>query len=435
MPEIRFLTVDPGHFHAALVQKEMYPGVVPQVHVYAPLGPDLVDYLARIARFNTRAERPTQWQLEVHAAPDYLDRVRRERAGNVAVFSGRNHGKIRKIQAAVDAGINALVDKPWVIVPEDLPILEAVLDSADRQGLVAYDIMTERYEITSILQRELRRDSAVFGDQVPGTASDPGVVMESVHHILKIVAGVANPRPAWFFDINEQGEALSDVGTHLVDLTQWTLFPESAIDYRRDIRLHSAARWPTVMTPAQFRQVTGEPRYPAYLEPWIRADSLEYFCNTRVSYELRGVHVKLDVLWNWEAPSGGGDTHYAVYRGTGARLEVRQGQAEAWRPELYVVPQADVATALEKRIAALQDRFPGIGLRLSGKEYLITIPDSYRVGHEAHFAQVTNQFLKYLQDPGQMPAWEKPNMLAKYYVSTQGVAMAKGASSGVASRS
>jgi len=29
------------------------------VHVYAPVEPDLVDYLTRIARFNTRKEQPT----------------------------------------------------------------------------------------------------------------------------------------------------------------------------------------------------------------------------------------------------------------------------------------------------------------------------------------------------------------------------------------
>jgi hypothetical protein len=27
MSEVRLMTLDPGHFHAALVQKEMYPGV------------------------------------------------------------------------------------------------------------------------------------------------------------------------------------------------------------------------------------------------------------------------------------------------------------------------------------------------------------------------------------------------------------------------
>jgi hypothetical protein len=43
MNEVKLITLDPGHFHAALIQKEMYAGVSSRVHVYAPLGPDLMD--------------------------------------------------------------------------------------------------------------------------------------------------------------------------------------------------------------------------------------------------------------------------------------------------------------------------------------------------------------------------------------------------------
>ena len=39
--EIRIMTLDPGHFHAALVQKAMREGISPVVHVYAPDGPDV----------------------------------------------------------------------------------------------------------------------------------------------------------------------------------------------------------------------------------------------------------------------------------------------------------------------------------------------------------------------------------------------------------
>jgi hypothetical protein len=38
MAEVRLITLDPGHFHAALIQKEMYPGVAKQARIYAPLG-------------------------------------------------------------------------------------------------------------------------------------------------------------------------------------------------------------------------------------------------------------------------------------------------------------------------------------------------------------------------------------------------------------
>ena len=104
----------------------------------------------------------------------------------------------------------------------------------------------------------LRNDPDVFGDPVPGTRSEPGVRMANVHHIMKQVAGVPNLRPAWFFDVTQQGQSLADVGTHLVDRAHSTLFPEQAIDYRADIRVHEASRWPTVLNRTQFRQVTGE---------------------------------------------------------------------------------------------------------------------------------------------------------------------------------
>ena len=74
-PDVRFMIVDPGHFHAGLVQKEMYPDVAKRVDVFAPLGPDLIDHLNRIAAFNRRAEKPTSWEVEVHTSPDFFERM------------------------------------------------------------------------------------------------------------------------------------------------------------------------------------------------------------------------------------------------------------------------------------------------------------------------------------------------------------------------
>ena len=44
MPETSLVVVDPGHFHATLVQQQMYPELSPLVRVYAPPGRDLIDY-------------------------------------------------------------------------------------------------------------------------------------------------------------------------------------------------------------------------------------------------------------------------------------------------------------------------------------------------------------------------------------------------------
>src|ERR1051325_2827918 len=155
MDAFRLITLDPGHFHAGLIQKEMYADVSPRVTVYAPLGSDLTEHLNRIVRFNSRKDRPTRWELDIHAAPDFLERMLAERPGNIVVLSGRNRAKIGYIRAALDAGLHVLADKPWIIRPADLPSLEEALALSATRGLVAYDIMTERYEITSILQREL----------------------------------------------------------------------------------------------------------------------------------------------------------------------------------------------------------------------------------------------------------------------------------------
>jgi len=230
--QVHFMTLDPGHFHAALVQKEMYPNVSARVDVYAPLGPDLIEHLNRIVGFNMRKDNPTSWQLEVHAGPDSLGRMLNEKPGNVVVVSGRNRGKIDKIKASVEDGVNVLSDKPWIIDPADFPKLQSTLETAAGKKLVAYDIMTERYEITTMLQKSLMSDREVFGTILKGTPSDPAVYMESVHHLLKMVAGMPNRRPAWFFDVDQQGEAVPDVGTHLVDMVQWELFPDQPIDFR-----------------------------------------------------------------------------------------------------------------------------------------------------------------------------------------------------------
>ena len=62
--------------------------------------------------------------------------------------------------------------------------------------------------------------------------------------------------------------------------------------------------------------------------------------------------------------------------------------------------------------------------KLSDKLWTVEIPSKYNVGHEAHFGQVTEAYLQYLKD-GKLPDWEVPNMIVKYYTTTEGLKMAK----------
>jgi predicted dehydrogenase len=427
LPKLGLIVVDPGHFHAALAQKEMYPNVAERVHVYAPVGADLADYLTRIARFNNRAEAPTTWQLEVHAGPDFLDRMARERPGDAAIFAGRNREKIGMIATVIEAGLHVLADKPMIIRRADLPALAAVLDKAAAKGLVIQDMIGGRQEITRALTRLLHADLEIFGEQLPGTAAEPGVAMTSVHHLMKMVSGVPNPRPPWYFDIAQQGDALADIGTHLVDRVHGTLFPDSALDCRRDIAIDEVRRWPTMLSLAQFRQVTGEMDWPGYLDAEISGGTLAYQCNTHLDYTVRGIHVGLDMVWDWQEPLGGSDVHTEIWRGTRAQIELRHGPVEKYKAQLYVVPLADIAGALERRIRTLPETHPGLGLERCDREWKIVIPDALRIGHDAHFRELTKDFLARIDQSAPLTAEERANLLAKYYVTTAASAAADGA--------
>jgi predicted dehydrogenase len=416
--KLRLIVVDPGHFHAALAQKEMYDNVSGRVHVYAPVGPDLVDYLTRISRFNTRAEAPTRWELEIRAGDDFLDRMAREKPGDAAIFAGRNNEKIAGIAKAVEAGLHVLSDKPMIIRRADLPVLAHVLGRATAKGLVVLDMMGGRAEITRSLTRLLHDDPEIFGEQIAGLPAEPGVEMTSVHHLMKMVSGVPNPRPPWYFDIAQQGDALADIGTHLVDRVHTTLFPGEALDYRRDIEIGAVKRWPTMMDLAQFRQVTEEPAWPEYLSDAAAGGTLAYDCNVNLGYAVRGIHVGLDMVWEWLEPPGGGDTHTEIWRGTRARIELRHGPKHGWQPELYVVSQADIGAALKPRVADLAETYKGLGLEQRGDEWKIVIPDALRIGHDAHFRELTKGFLAHVENPGSLPAETNANLLAKYYVTT-----------------
>jgi predicted dehydrogenase len=428
--ELTLITLDPGHFHAAMFQREMLPGIAVDAFIYAPLGPDLTAHLNRVAQFNLRTDQPTNWRLHVYTGPDFQERMLRERPGRIVVMSGRNRAKMDRILGCVKAGLHVLADKPWIIEPEDLPKLETALDTADARRVIGYDAMTQRFEITSIVPRVLVADADVFGKPISGSPDEPAVSIGSLHYLFKEVSGVPNLRPGWFFDIVEQGEGLTDVGTHLADIVPWVLFPDQAINYRSDIQVLRGKRWPTTLTLAEFQRVTGEKDFPDALKPQIKDGRLDYFCNNTVSYTLRGLHVRLEATWDFIAPVGKKDTELVVFRGSRARVEVRQGTEEHYQREVYVVPNAAadrrmVLAALNRRVAALQQDWPGVAVEEQAARFRVLIPDRFRISHEEHFALVARRFLDYVRNPRALPAWEKPNMLAKYYVTTQGVRLAR----------
>jgi len=349
-PQIHLITLDPGHFHSALLQKSMYPEIDSVVHVYAPYGDEVKSHLNLISSYNKRAEEPTRWNQKVYTGDDYLARMFKEKAGNVVVIAGNNKFKTNYIKASVDSGLNVLADKPMAIDTEGFNTLVQAFESAEKNKVLLYDIMTERYEINSILQKEFAHLPA-FGELDKGSPENPSVTKISVHYFFKNVSGKPLVRPAWFFDVKQQGEGITDITTHLVDLVQWECFPDQVLDYKKDIEIVSAKRWSTKLTAAQFEKVTLKKEFPEYLKADVKDGVLNPYSNGEINYRLKGIHAKVSVTWDFQAPEGTGDTHFSVMRGTKASVIIKQGKEQNFKPVLYIEPAAGAdMKAFEKAI-------------------------------------------------------------------------------------
>lgn len=422
---VKLMTLDPGHFHAALVQKSMYPQVDSTIYVYAPEGPEVKDFLEKIKAYNSRTDFPTAWKVETQLGNDFLKEMLIQKPGNVMIVAGKNSKKIDYVLEAVKAGLNVYADKPLVIDPEGFEKLKKAFQIAEENGVLIYDIMTERFETTTLMQKLFSSMPDIFGELSNGTPEAPAISKESVHHFFKYVSGQPLVRPPWFFDVKEEGEGIVDVTTHLVDLVQWEAFPEQIID-TTDIKLISARRWPTVLTKAEFQKVTGLNDYPEYLDNDIINKKLNVYCNGEIIYKIKDKYAKVSVIWNFQAPEGTGDTHYSIMRGSKCNLIIKQGKEEGYKPILYIESMSDKDMEKDIQLALTNDKFePFAGTnveKISDNLYKINIPDTYKIGHEEHFAQVTQNYLNYLE-VGKLPIWEVPNMISKYYTTTHAYKM------------
>ncbi|MNL38856.1 hypothetical protein D3C87_1610980 [compost metagenome] len=146
-----------------------------------------------------------------------------------------------------------------------------------------------------------------------------------------------------------------------------------------------------------------------------------------MNYTIKGVHAKVSVIWNFQAPAGAGDIHYSVMRGTKANLVIKQGAEQQYKPTLYIVPlknnEAGYEASLKKAFEKVSKIYPGLALKSNKEGWEVVIPETYKVGHEAHFAEVTKKYLGYLKEK-KLPEWEKNALLSKYYTTTKALEMA-----------
>lgn len=419
-PLVKLIILDPGHGHATFMQGSINPDIDPEVHVYAPDGPDVQQYINSIERSNSRKSNPTSWKLVVYTGSDYLQKMVTDKKGNAVLISGNNSKKALYIKSSVKAGFHVIADKPMAIT--DFKSLEKSFRFADRKKLVLFDPMDLRYGVSNILQKELAKMPDLFGSLQKGTLENPALVQANLHHYLKGPTGQTGIRPAWFFDVDQQGHGMVDVSTHLVDLNQWLAFPDTKINYKSDIKVISAREWPTKISPSEFRLVTRADNYPEYLKKDLQDSMLSVYSNGEINYTLKGIHSKVTVLWNYKEPPGSSDTHYSLMRGTNAVLEIRQGTQEQYRSTLFIKPQNGTdPSKFEKSLKAaqqqLQEKYPGTEFMKKGNEWEVKPGKFVRTNS----AEVAVNYIK----NGKMPEWEAPNMIAKYFITIEALRKAK----------
>ena len=430
--EIKLIVLAPEHFHANLLQKSSILQVNDSVFVYAATEDvGLKQYLAAIESFNQRDEMPTNWKTIVYTDDDFLNKMVNEKKGNVVVLAGNNREKTGYILSAVNAGLNVLSDKPMAINREDFLLLEQAYTNAEEKNVLLYDMMTERYDMVNIIEKELINDYDLFGELQPGTPENPAVYMESVHHFYKEVSGTPLTRPAWYYDVEQQGEGIADVTTHLIDLFFWKCFSEQPINYTTDIGNISSTHWPTEITLDQFSKSTGETSFPDYLQKYIDNSILKVYANGTLHFNIKNLNAGLKVIWNWQAPEGSGDTSMSLVKGTKAILKTAQDKEQDFVKQLYVqkpegVDDNEFSGNLLKAIKKIQTTYPFVSASPTSTkgEYLINIPIKNREGHESHFKYVAESFFSFLIKRD-IPEWEKMTTLAKYYITTKAVEVAK----------
>ena len=156
-----------------------------------------------------------------------------------------------------------------------------------------------------------------------GTPDNPSVIMESVHHFFKTVSGKPLIRPAWYYDVEQQGEGIADVTTHLIDLINWQCFPDETIHYQSDVTVNAAKHWPTPITLAEFSQSTQIDSFPAYLNRYIKNDVLEVMANGSLNYTVKGICIGMKVTWNYTPPTNGGDTFTSIKKGSKIKIFIK----------------------------------------------------------------------------------------------------------------
>jgi hypothetical protein len=171
--------------------------------------------------------------------------------------------------------------------------------------------------------------------------------------------------------------------------------------------------WPTPLTLDEFQRATGETDFPDHLKPRLKDGRFDYFCNKAVDYTLRDLHVRLRTFPRQPRACGsperrGGTVSARSLRRAECRLRSRVGACRA-----YAARRHDA------------NGLAGPGVRGTSRAFSSLDSRALSRWSRRALAMVARRFLDYVRNPEALPAWEKANMLAKYYVTTMGVELGR----------
>ena len=123
-----------------------------------------------------------------------------------------------------------------------------------------------------------------------------------------------------------------------------------------------------------------------------------------------------------------------IAHGMNGSVAVRQLPGK--HPHVFVTAATPAAHGemvghLRAKCVALRPRFPGLVVEDLGAEARLLIPDDLRTSHESHFAAVMDEYVRYFHTPRAVPTWERPNLLARYFITTKAVELARQKQPGV----
>lgn len=399
--KIKLNVLSPAHPHGAHLQETFKGEFCREVAVYAPTKGDMqISYLNLIERYNKKVNEQDLWRLNIYTGSDYLEKMLREKKGDMIIIASNNQRKAEYIEKSARAGMSVLADKPMALSGDDFKRLESAFNMAAEHGNYISDLpsMSMRRFVTYIVQKELNAIPEVFGELLTGTVDNPAVIQKNHHLYWKGIK-----RPPWFFDVKQQGSGLTDVTTHLIDIVQWSCFLCESIDYRKDIHVTSARTWATDITPTQFRKATSIDDYPEYLHPYRQDSVLKIHSNGEINYTLKGIHVQIVSTWDFESVDGERDSYESIIRGSKATLKIKTGNLN----DLFIEPSegdhAVIGKALEAVVERLKAQYPYLSLSREKVGWRISSEKTSVVQEDRLIAPVQ---------------WEINNMLAKYYTTT-----------------